>query len=203
MADAGPVRYALGPKGEGRLLLPLSGSEKVPKIPETPTLRVVDAAYTWEGKSWRFLDLTCLARELDGVFAEVAGAIVGRIAEGHSALGACVSTLSEFRLLLVPRQSAVSLQEIVVLVGELLLLNELLEMSDDACALWRGPRGERHDFRGGRLAIEVKTAGRAGNEMMHVSSADQLLEPADGELCVVRYTIEQVRGGSLAVANQI
>lgn len=201
IADSGPVRFALGSRGEGRLLLPLSVSERVPAIPETPTLRIVDETYAFGDDSWRFLDLTCLASELDGVFGEVADEIVGRILAGHAALKACVTTLGEFRMLLVPRQSKVGHQEIVGLVGELLLLDELLEMDPDACGLWRGPLGERHDFRAGKLAMEVKTSGRVGNEVMQVTSIDQLLEPIGGELCLARFTLEEAAGGQLSIGS--
>lgn len=200
-ADAGPVRFALGQHGEGRLLLPLSASERVPRIPETPTLRIVDDIYHFGPEKWRFLDLTCLVLELDGVFGEVADEIVRRISDGHGALEASVKTLGEFRLLLVPRTTKVADREIVGLVGELLLLEELLALDMRACDLWRGPFGERHDFRAGTLAVEVKTSSRAGNEIMHISSIDQLLEPADGELCVSRYTLEQSTGGTLSVGS--
>jgi len=200
-ADAGPVRFALGARGEGRLLLPIARSERVPRIPETPTLRIIDETYSFGSESWRFLDLTCLAAELDGVFGEVADEIVRRIAEGDGAVKACVSTLGEFRMLLVPRQSKVRKQEIIGLIGELLLLEELLAIDGDACRLWRGPLGERHDFRAGGLAIEVKTSSRAGSEIMRVTSIDQLLEPSDGELCVFRYTLEESSNGALSVGS--
>lgn len=201
VADAGPVRFALGSRGEGRLLLPITAAERVPAIPDTPTLRIIDEIYSFGSESCRFLDLTCLAPELVGVFGEVADEVVNRIAAGHSALNACVATLSEFRMLLVPSQSKVGKQAIVGLVGELLLLEELLEMDANACDLWRGPLAERHDFRGGKLAAEVKTSGRAGSELMHVTSIEQLLEPAGGELCLVRYTLEEVVGGQFSAAS--
>lgn len=204
VADHGPARYALGQNGQARLLLPVGASEKVPKFPDTPALLIIDASYVLDrgGPAQRFLDLTCKLAELEGVFAEVAEQILKRIAEGHAALRACTSTLSEFRMLLASGESTVTGEQIVGLVGELLLLNEFLDLSVDACALWRGPLGERHDFRGGRLAIEVKTATRTGNEKMQISSIDQLLEPFDGELCVVRYTLERSAGGSVSVASQ-
>lgn len=201
MADAGPVRFALGPKAEGRLLLPISNSERIPAIPETPTLQIKEYKYTSSGGASRFLDLTCLARELDGVFGEVSDEIVRRIADGKSAIQACISALNEFRQLLVPRNSSVARSDIIGLVGELLLLDELLDMGADACQLWRGPIPERHDFRAGKLAAEVKTSGRSASNIMHVTSLDQLLEPAGGELCLVRFTVEEAKGGSLTVKS--
>ena len=201
LADSGPVRFALGACGEGRLLLPISASERVPAIPETPTLRIIDETYSFGDESWRFLDLTCLASELDGVFGEVTDEIVNRILAGHAALKACVTTLGEFRMLLVPRQSNVGDQQIVGLAGELLLLDELLEINCQACDLWRGPLGERHDFRAGKIAIEVKTSGRVGNEVLQVTSVDQLLEPAGGELCLARFTLEETAGGQLSISS--
>ena len=200
-ADTGPVRFALGSAGEGRILLPIGTSEKVPAIPQTPTLQIIDEIYSFDDKSWRFLDLTCLTAELDAVFGEVADEIVRRIADGNSSLKACLSTLGEFRMLLMPRQSKVGKHEIIGLVGELLLLDRLLDMNPDACDLWRGPLAERHDFRGGKVAAEVKTSGRTANEVMKVTSIDQLLEPASGKLCVVRYTLEETAGGSCSIAR--
>lgn len=200
-ADAGPVRFALSFRGEGRLLLPLGPSERTPGIPQTPSLEILDRYYTLDGVRCRYLDLTCTVRELEGVFAEVATEILRRIQDGESALRACTGTLNEFRLLLLPGASDVSDEQITGLIGELLLLTELLSLSADAVALWRGPLGERHDFRGGALAIEVKTTLRAGTETMRISSLDQLLEPAGGELCVTRYTLERAAGGALTVSG--
>lgn len=200
-ADAGPVRFALSPLGEGRLLLPLGSSERTPSIPQTPALEILDRIYTLDGVRCRYLDLTCRVRDLEGVFADVATEILRRIEAGESALRACTGTLSEFRLLLQPGASEVSDEQITGLIGELLLLTELLSLSADAAELWRGPLGERHDFRGGLLAIEVKTTLRAGNETMRISSLDQLLEPAGGELCVTRYTLERAAGAAVTVSG--
>lgn len=200
-SDAGAVRFALGRNGEGRLLVPIGSSERVPAIAETPTLRIVDEHYAFGRTSWRFLDLTCLVPELDRVFGEVADEIVLRIASGHGAIRACTSTLGEFRMLLVPKGSSVPAERLVGLIGELLLLDELLDIAPSATELWRGPLGERHDFRGGALAAEVKTTGRAGNQVLHVTSIDQLLEPADGELRIVRYTLEETAGGSISLGS--
>ncbi len=198
-ADAGPVRFALSSQGEGRLLLPLGSSERTPGIPQTPALEVLDRYYTLDAVRCRYLDLTCRVRDLEGVFADVATEILRRIEAGESALRACTGTLSEFRLLLQPGASDVSDEQITGLIGELLLLTEILSLSANAVELWRGPLGERHDFRGGALAIEVKTTLRAGNETMRISSLDQLLEPAGGELCVTRYTLERAAGAALTV----
>lgn len=199
-ADAGVIRFALGPSGEGRLLLPITQGERVPAIAGTPALKILDATWVVGSRSCRFLDLTCVVRDLDGVFAEVVGEIVRRVGEGHAAVTAAIAVIDEFRLLLMPQGEHVDVEVITGLIGELLLLDRLLNHSADALHLWRGPLGDRHDFRAGPLAIEVKTTGRAGNEIMHVGSIDQLLEPLDGELCLARYTLEQAQGGAVSVA---
>lgn len=200
-ADAGPVRFALGRGGEGRLLVPVSASERLPAISETPTLRIDDSTFSIDGAGWRFIDLTCMARELDGVFAEVADEIVRRIDNGDGAIRACTTTLGEFRMLLVPRIDVGSTERIIGLIGELLLLDELLDLDADAVEFWRGPLGERHDFRGGSLAAEVKTTSRVGNQTLTVTSIDQLLEPAHGELTLVRYTLEETAGGNIGIGD--
>ena len=200
-ADAGPVRFALGRNGDGRLLVPIGPSERVPAIAVTPTLRIIDENYSFGRTTWRCLDLTCHVPELDRVFGEVADEIVSRISAGDGAIRACASTLGEFRMLLVPKNSSVQTERLVGLIGELLLLDELLNIEPSATDLWRGPLGDRHDFRVGALAAEVKTTSRVANRVLHVTSIDQLLEPADGELRIVRYTLEEAAGGSLSLGS--
>lgn len=198
----GAVRHALGAQGEARLLVPIGMHEKLKTFPESPALRVSDATYQQDGRPVRFLDLSCMVSELDSVFSEVGEELLKRIRDGMPAQSAVRSTLQDFRaLLLSPSTREVSDSEITGLVGELLLLCRLLHLSPDAVEAWRGPAGERHDFRRGGRALEVKTTGRKSDHSVSISAIDQLDPPAGGALYLVQIILERDVSGPLTVGS--
>lgn len=200
----GAVRHALGSQGEARLLVPIGMHEKLKSFPESPALRVSDATYQQDGKPVRFLDLTCMLSELDSVFSEVGEELLKRIRDGMPAQGAVRSTLQDFRALLLSTPSReITDNEITGLVGELLLLCRLLHLSPDATEAWRGPAGERHDFRRGGHALEVKTTGRKSDYSVSISAVDQLDPPGGGDLHLAHVILEREANGPLSVGKLV
>ena len=201
ICPAGPVRYALGEGGEARLLLPLREGENLRGLSEAPSLRIRISTYVARGMGIRFLDLTCLVHDLETVFAEVVDEVVSRIRDGEGCAMAARSTIADFRtLLLRPSGAGVAASVIVGLVAELLLLNRLLDRSPSAWRAWRGPAGERHDFRSACTSLEVKATMRAGNSEIIVNSMEQMEPPSGGSLHLLHLTIEQVAAGLLSVS---
>ncbi|MFT6772378.1 MAG: hypothetical protein ACJA1L_000082 [Paracoccaceae bacterium] len=200
--DHGPVRLALGPEGEPRLLLPLAPHARKPDLPSAPALKITDTRYRLAGKTLRFLDMSCTTRELEPVFSDLADAILGRVREGMDGGAAAASALREFRALLIgARVREVPDHVICGLVGELFALERLIRIDTTAGALWRGPHGERHDFRGGSHALEVKTSMRASRDVVRISDLDQLAEPDGGTLHLLHLGLEPVVGGALSVGR--
>ncbi|RNJ46942.1 hypothetical protein B5V01_33970 [Mesorhizobium erdmanii] len=197
----GSVRLALGNAGELRVLLPIRHSERIAQVPSSPSLGIGIATYSLNGVSVRYLDIVCLAAGLDGVFADVSAEMMKRIRAGSSPVDACASTLDDFRSLLADPASGVTTQEVRGLVGELLMLRRMLRLDARAWRLWRGPMMERHDFRAGSLALEVKTSARVTGLSVKISSVDQLLAPTGGVLHLVLYQLEQSTGGDLSVST--
>lgn len=199
---AGDVRFAVGERGEARLLLPLKAGEAPPAAMEAPALRIGVSRFVTGGRYKRFLDLTCLQSELEVVFAEVADEIVARIGAGQDCISAAFSAIEDFRALLL-RASVVRVESGVIagLVGELFVLNRLLDWSADAWTAWRGPLGDRHDFRTRDHALEVKTTTKAGNAEITVSSIEQMAEPTGGTLHLFHLTIEPTPSGLLTVST--
>ena len=201
ISPAGPVRYALGESGEARLLLPLREGENLRGLSEAPSLRICVSTYVASGRGVRFLDLTCLAHDLETVFAEVADEVISRIRAGEGCAVAARSTIEDFRtLLLRPAGTGVATSAVVGLVAELLVLNRLLNRSPRAWRAWRGPEGERHDFRSAGSSLEVKATTRAGNSVITVNSMEQMEVPSGGSLHILHLTIEQVAAGLLSVS---
>lgn len=199
----GAVRLALGSAGELRLLLPVRQSERIADTPSSQALGIGVATYTLSGTPIRFLDITCSMGALDGVFVDVADEIMDRIAGGASPVEACRTTIEDFRSLLINPAPEVSVEEIRGLVGELLLLKTLLALDPKGWKLWRGPLRERHDFRGGSAAIEVKTTGRSTARKVTISALDQLMPPADGTLQLAVFQLEEATGGDLSIARLV
>ena len=198
---SGPVRFALGENGEARVLLPLTEGETLRGLRGAPTLQIILSTFSSSGKKTRFLDLTCLSGDLEAVFAEVADEILVRITSGESCVDAARSTIDDFRALLVRSLSPdIPISTIMGLVGELVVLNRLLDRSPRAWCCWRGPTGDRHDFRSEKLSLEVKTTQRAGDTSITVSSFEQMEAPAGGILHLVHFLLEPVVAGIFSVS---
>ena len=197
----GQVRLAIGPEGQPRLMVPCGAASSIKGGLSSDKLSVTMSRYDVAGRATRFIDVMCADRSLDAVFAELASEVVHRVASGDGAAEAVESTIADFRDLL--RDAAgrdVPDHEIVGLVGELVVLRDLVTRSPNAIAAWTGPFDQRHDFRNGDRAIEVKTSSRADATSIHVSSIEQLSEPAGGSLLLVHLNVERAGNGELSVS---
>ena len=198
--QAGAARLALGEHGEPRLLLPLGRGDAVPSFGEAPSLRILVSSYVTDGKPLRYLDLTCMATELEAVFSEVAAEVLSRLGSGQSCVAAALSTIEDFRRLLL-RSQTVATTTITGLVGELLVLSRLLDRASDAWRTWRGPLGDRHDFRSGDHALEVKTSSRVSASTITVSSIEQMAPPSGGSLHLLHNLLEETVAGELNIST--
>lgn len=196
----GNVRLALGAAGELRLLLPIRGSERIDRVPDSRTLRIGTSTYRLGGQPIRYLDVTCVVRALDSVFADVAEEIMQRIVGGATPTAACFGTIDDFRALFAAVPTETTVQAMRGLVGELLMLIQLLRRDSRGWQLWRGPLMERHDFRADRLAIEVKTTARTSGQTITVTSIDQLLEPDEGRLHLRLFQLEEATSAPITVS---
>lgn len=198
----GAARFALGQKGEARLLLPLGPSERSGTLLGAPALDVRVSSLLEAGRPRRFLDLTCLDPKLEVVFAQVAGQILERIGAGAHCLEAALSTIEEFRALLIrPAVSDIERTRVAGLVGELLVLNRLLDRSADAWESWHGPEKSRHDFARASNALEVKVCLGKGRGDVTINGLEQLSEPAGGKLFLQHFELEIAPAAMLSIAG--
>ena len=135
------------------------------------------------------------------MFEDVTDEILARIADGDGSVNAARSAVDDFRTLLVrPPSARFPISRIAGLVGELIFLDRLLDKSPRAWRCWRGPTGDRHDFRHGNSSLEVKTSLRAGNNLIVVHGLEQMEPPAGGYLYMVHFVLEAVAGGMFTVS---
>jgi hypothetical protein len=196
----GQVRFALGPDGERRLLIPV-GQDVFPEpLSSSANLRLSVIRLSLQHTTLRYVDLQCTNRQLDQVFAELADAILHRIEHGITPMAAIAGALTEFRELLRGQsQVLVPIEQILGLIGELLVLQRLTRHTASCVAAWTGPFEQRHDFRRGRFAIEVKTSARADATRVHINGISQLAEPDGGKLLLMHVRLERADAGPLTV----
>lgn len=198
----GPIRFAIGPNGQPRLMVPCGPGVSLGEVTSSSNLSVSLSRYDLGGRSSLFIDVMCNERALDSVFAELADEIVHRIAGGLGPVDAVEGTIRDFRNLLHDAESQeVTTQQIVGLIGELVVLRSLARLSSKALEAWVGPHEQRHDFRRREHAIEVKTTARADATSVTISSVEQLSEPVGGTLALVHVSIERADGGRLSVSD--
>lgn len=198
---AGPVRLAVGSGGEARLLVPLAAGEKIGALATGNALKIGLTTLTHGQRVIRFLDVICMSPDLEAVFGEVVDDIVRRLADGKDGVAAVTGALDDFRELLVPPAGGeIDRSRVVGLVAELVVLNRLLNISPSAWRSWRGPAGDRHDFRARDVSLEVKASLGAGAREVTINGVDQLEPPAGGSLHLTHLVLEAVEGGLLTVA---
>lgn len=198
----GQVRMALGKHGEARLLLPLAASEDPRMVVGAPALAIEAQMLRENGNPKRFLDVTCKVKELDSVFARIVQQILLRITDGETAVEAVRCTLEDFRNLLnTPASSDVTQPMIAGLVGELIVLKRLLDISPEAWKVWQGPAGARHDFTRSSVSLEVKVTLGKGRTKITVNGLEQLSEPCGGRLFLQHFELEPATGGMFSVST--
>lgn len=200
--DAGPVRLAIGPNDEPRVLLPLEDRELAPAIQESNAISISVSSFTSKGRILRFLDLICLSPDLESVFGELVDEMLVRIARDERCVDAVRSTIEDFRALLMRAAAGRITRSMVAgLIAELLVLNRLLDRTPSAWKAWLGPTGDRHDFRAGNTSLEVKSSLRPGASRVAINSLDQLEIPTGGSLHLLRFVLEPVSNGMLNVSS--
>jgi hypothetical protein len=201
--EAGPIRLAVGPSGEARLLLPLTPRERPGTIEAGSALRIGVTTLMHRGRAAKFLDIMCLSRELEPVFDEVVDEVLARVAGNVGGVDAVRTTIEDFRALLaMPVQREIERSRLAGLVGELVVVNRLLDLSAAAWRAWRGPEGDRHDFRVRDCSLEVKASLRAGTTEITINGLEQLEPPSGGgSLHLAHFVLEPVEGGLLTVAG--
>lgn len=148
--------------------------------------------FDFEGVVVRGAAVKCHDDMLHDAFQGFCDTWLARCATGVAVQEAFAAAQEDFRRMLgfsATRDIAV----LTGLLGELLVLDQLLQRDVHALDYWAYPQGERHDFRNGGVAIEVKTTLRASASrvIVNVSSLDQLLPPPNGHLCLIYNRLER------------
>lgn len=163
------------------LLLPAT-REELQALP-TGSRRILIRPEYWGGSPR--IRITCLDRDLEGVFLRFCEFTLNQLAAGSGSSAALGQAFSRFRLLFESSSEMVDTRQVAGLMAELVTLKWLLEKGVDAVPGWLGPFGETHDFVLGKLHLEVKSLPASGERRFRASNIYQLEEPEEGALYLV------------------
>jgi hypothetical protein len=199
----GTVKLGLSAEGRAQVLLPVAPGTRRPRLTDLPALEVGASQWADTTGSRAYLIVTCTDPVLDRAFADLVLAILSRIEDGEAPATALTEAVRELRALFDrPVDEAVSLEQVQGLAAELLVLQRLASKNPRAAELWFGPDRDRHDFRGGAHAIEVKSTRRRSGAVT-ISSIDQLDIPAQGSLELWRVVLERTANGQTTIASLV
>jgi len=104
----------------------------------------------------------------------------------------CRQVLNRWRELLEREPGSLGIEKLVGLFGEMWFLREMVLRSPNAVRYWTGPKGARHDFSIGTLAVEVKSTLSRRGRFVEIHGHEQLEPPENGELYLAVLKLEQI-----------
>jgi hypothetical protein len=85
------------------------------------------------------------------------------------------------------------------LLGELIALDEVLDLEGATHSIWEGPKGSPQDFRGNLDSLEVKVQGTHAGPIIHkINGLLQLQIPEQGKLFVLSLRVKLGANGAEA-----
>lgn len=174
-------------KGEIGAVFELSEKKDIPT--ELKKLEYIQSELLREDKKY-FIRVSSCSAGLQRQFYQFATAVADRIIlENTEAIPALLAEIECFDDLLAS-QTLLSVERQLGLIGELLVLDSVIDMTGPAAVdSWTGPAGEPHDFRLNGCELEVKTT--AGSRRLHyIHGLDQLVPSQGMKLFVVSVLLE-------------
>jgi hypothetical protein len=190
----------IGVSDDGRLHLLLAIDFAPQKLP--PDLQSLQVRILEDGQTW--LDVSARSHH-EELLTLVANKVLHAICiEGRDPAVSVERIIDDMRAALRPLAIDLSAAEQIGLFGELWVLSNVLlpTIGPRVSHLWSGPEGERHDFVGQGVHVEVKTTTRS--EPKHeISRLDQLKAPASKRLLFVSVMLERSLGGDETLADRV
>lgn len=189
---AGPILIALDAMGCRHLLAPIAAIAPIAEDRTSRGIHLFERVLEEGATKHRFLDLACRNPRWNSLFAVLADEMLAELQHVPSPPRAWRAVLAKWRALLDQEPPLpIGREALIGLFGELWILRKLLESRSDATSLWRGPLGDRHDFRSLSVALEVKSTARREGWEAEIHGDMQLLSPDGGSLYLVFLRCEE------------
>lgn len=190
----------IGVSEDGRLHLTLAIDLAPPSLP--PDLQSIQVRILESEQAW--IDVSASSHH-EELLTLVANKVLYAIrTEGRDPAVSVERTIDDMRAALRPLALDMNASEQIGLFGELWVLSNILfpTVGSRVCQLWSGPEGERHDFVGQGVHVEVKTTTKS--EPRHeISRLDQLRAPSGKRLLFISVMLERSLGGDETLADQV
>lgn len=201
------ARGIVSTSGDVGLLLQLSpGEEFVPSVKLSPgrgSALEAGVEVLSEGMiTVRALVVWCRDRSVRDAFLAFCEALLDRSGNGVSVGRALELCHSEFlRLLSAPSQ--LDSRVLCGLLGELVVIADLVERDPGVVMCWAAADRERNDFRRGAVALEAKASVRSESSafIVRISAIDQLQPPEAGRLFLHAIQLERSDAGSISLPS--
>ena len=138
------------------------------------------------------------------IFASLSHYIIQKylLSKGH-VKDTVESALNDWSDIFIKNAKGLNEQTHMGLIGELITLRDLASIHGPAALeSWQGYEGERHDFRMGNNAIEVKVTTKPGLSVS-INGVSQLSEPDDGKLVLRFIRLEKTPGGKITLPSML
>ncbi|MGY1722732.1 PD-(D/E)XK motif protein [Blastococcus sp. SYSU DS0533] len=194
---AGKIAAAVDHDGTRHLLLPIPIGTPVATDRRSRSVTIERRELIVDGERCWFIDVACQQPALNDLFERLAVEICERVAaEPEDYLVIPGRTLSRWRQLLEAGKEPLTPGQVVGLFGELWVLREMV--AEDPLRRvdhWVGPDNAVHDFRRGRVAVEVKTSTTRNGRIVEIHGADQLAVAASDKLILVYLRVREASEG--------
>ncbi len=191
--DTGHILLGLDAQRHRHLLIPVPTKTKIVSDRRSSGVQIMPHPLL-DGETLRlFVDLVCLKPHLHEIFSILVNEIVDIIREDSSKPDyICRQVLDRWRELLEREPSTLlEIEKLVGLFGELYFLRAMVQRNPNAIRYWTGPKGARHDFSMGSLAIEIKSTLSRHGLFVEVHGYEQLEPLQGGKLYLTVLRFEQ------------
>ena len=141
-----------------------------------------------------YVDICCRDAKYIDIFKNLVANVVQEVegvGRGSDLFSFVVMVVERWRSALgTERRQRLTERELAGLYAELLFLSFLMQETDSALELWRGPDGGAHDFRSSDWCVEVKATLSPGSNIS-VHGLEQLEQLSDRELYLGRWEFER------------
>lgn len=175
------------------LLIPVAQNKRITADQRSSGVQIVAHPLLDRGALQPFVDLVCLKPHLHELFSILVNEVLDLLKKDPFRPDeVCRQVLDRWRELLEREPTgSVGIEKLVGLFGELWFLREMVQRNPNAVRCWTGPRGARHDFSIGSLAVEIKSTLSRRGRFVEIHGHEQLEPPENGELYLVVLKLEQ------------
>ncbi|WP_305787359.1 PD-(D/E)XK motif protein [Symbioplanes lichenis] len=176
------VLCAVGPDDRRHLLVPVPAGEDVRADTRSAAVHLLQLTLQAGDEARTYANLVLLRDDLADVFTALCADLIAVLAVNDRTAQVAVSQVLDAWRELFRGGPQLSTEELAGLFGELVFLNELLDLDASLLTAWRGPLRAAQDFIANDHAAEIKATASSEGRSIRIHGIDQLVAPSGGLL---------------------